>query len=197
MTPRENRIDLTSFVRYKFFNALFMGLSVGSIFIIYAPLPPSVYSLGGIVLALSMLAIAKLYVHILNRIWFYRISLFVELVMLVLVLYFLSTSYGYATALFIYAGYQLTFAFGSYLVRAETVLIEEAEALSRLDVAKQLGYLAGMVVSYLFYKLLETAYGLSDHQRQVYDLHYLLLMTELAVLFFLYKAFHPKTETIT
>lgn len=194
MTPRESRIDLDAFVRYKFFNALFMGLSVGSIFIIYTPLSPSVYSLGGVILALAMLGIAKLYVHILNRKWFYRISLFVELVMLILILYFLGTSYSYATALFIYTGYQLTFAFGAYLVRAETVLIEEAEALSRLDVAKQAGYLTGMVLSYLFYKLLEYAFALTDHQQQVYDLHYLLLATELIVLLYLYRAFHPEPE---
>jgi len=34
------------FIRYKFFNSLSLGLSVGAIFTIYTPLEPSVYSLG-------------------------------------------------------------------------------------------------------------------------------------------------------
>ena len=38
------------FIRYKFFNSLFLGLSVGAIFTLYAPLEPSIYSLGGVFL---------------------------------------------------------------------------------------------------------------------------------------------------
>jgi len=185
------RIGLRAFVTYKFFNALFTGISVGSIFIIYTPLQPLVYSLGGILLALAMLFIARLYTHILNRTWFWRISLGVEAVMLVLVLYFLLFSYSYASALFVYAGYQLTFSFGAYLVRAETMLFEKAKALTYLDVYKQIGYLAGMVVSFLFYEGLTYFQGIADSRTQVYLLHYLLLLTELAVIYFLYRAFHP------
>lgn len=182
-------IALRPFIRYKFLNALFTGVSVGSIFIIYAPLQPYVYSAGGILLALAMLLIARYYVRILNVTWFYRISLGVEAVMLLLVLYFLRFSYSYASALFIYAGYQLTFAFGSYLVRAETILIARAKALTYLDVYKQAGYLAGMVISFLFYKLLAFR-SVEDAQTQVYLMHYLLLATELGVLYYLYRAFH-------
>lgn len=185
------RIRLRDFVKYKFLNALFTGISVGSIFIIYAPLQPSVYSLGGIALALAMLVIARFYIKILNRMWFWRISLGVECVMLLLVLYFLLFSYSYTSALFIYIGYQLTFAFGAYLVRAETILIEKARALTYLDVYKQMGYLAGMVVSFLFYQLLERLWSIGDSQSQVYLVHYLLLLTEGLVLFYLYRAFHP------
>jgi len=182
---------LRPFVRYKFFNALFTGISVGSIFIIYTPLQPYVYSLGGILLALAMLFVAKLYAHILNRRWFWRISLAVEAVMLLLVVYFLLFSYSYAGALFIYSGYQLTFAFGSYLVRAETILIPKARALTALDVSKQSGYLAGMVISFLFYKGLAYTAGIADSRTQVYLIHYLLLAAELLVLYYLYRAFHP------
>jgi hypothetical protein len=185
------RLDLRAFARYKFFNALFLGLSVGSIFVIYTPLQPWIYSLGGIALALAMLFVAKLYPHILNRTWFYRISLAVELVMLALVAYFLLFSYSYATALFMYAGYQLTFAFGSYLVRAETILIEKAKALTYIDVSKQVGYLAGMILSLLFYQGLAFFYGITESEPQVYRMHGLLLLTELVVIFWLYKAFHP------
>ena len=70
------------FIRYKFFNSLFLGLSVGAIFTLYAPLEPSIYSLGGVVLALGMLFIARLYHYILNADWFFRISLVVEVLLL-------------------------------------------------------------------------------------------------------------------
>jgi putative membrane protein len=190
-------IALRDFVRYKCLNALFTGLSVGSIFIIYTPLQPWVYSLGGIVLALAMLLIARYYVAILNRAWFWRISMGVEIVMALLVLYFLLFSYSYVTALFVYAGYQLTFAFGAYLVRAETLLIAKAKALTWLDVYKQIGYLAGMVVSFLFYKGLELGYGIEQSSEQVYLLHYLLLLVEASVIYYLYRAFHrAKRRTI-
>ncbi|UFS62679.1 hypothetical protein LOH54_00790 [Sulfurimonas sp. HSL-3221] len=184
-------LALRPFIWYKFYNALFTGISVGSIFIIYAPLQPYVYSLGGILLALAMLVIARFYTRILNRTWFWRISLTVEIVMLLLVLYFLLFSYSYASALFVYAGYQLTFAFGSYLVRAETILIEKAKALTYLDVYKQAGYLAGMLVSFLFYKTLEYTAGIDESRIQVYLVHYVLLVAEIVVIYYLYRAFHP------
>jgi len=188
------QIILKEFIRYKFFNSLFVGLSVGSIFTIYAPLEPSLYSLGGIALALAMLVIAKLYTKIMNITYFYRISIAVEVVMLISVLYFLFFSYSYTTALFIYAGYQLTFSFGSYLVRAETILIPKSEALSQLDMAKQLGYLAGMLISYLFYKALTYGFNITDNQSQVYDLHYLLLTAELITILFLLRSFKHQGE---
>ena len=192
----QRQIILKEFIRYKFFNSLFVGLSVGSIFTIYAPLEPSLYSLGGIALALAMLGIAKIYTKIMNIHYFYRISIAVELVMLISVLYFLFFSYSYTTALFIYAGYQLTFSFGSYLVRAETILIPKSEALSRLDVAKQLGYLTGMSTSYLFYKMLTYFLNIADNQSQVYELHYLLLITELITIVFLLRSFSNTKETV-
>ena len=119
----KNSINIRKFIAYKFFNSLFLGLSVGTIFIIYTPLEPSIYSLGGVLLAISMLVIAKFYTKILNRYYFFRISFLVEIVMLSLIIYFLLASYGYTTALIVYIGYQSTFAFGSYLVRAETILL--------------------------------------------------------------------------
>lgn len=185
-------INLRDFIRYKFLNALFTGVSVGSIFTIYAPLPPDLFSVGGIMLALSMLLVARGYVRLLNRTWFWRISLGVELVMLLLVTAFLLFSYRYATALFVYAGYQLTFAFGAYLVRAETILIRRAKALTYLDVSKQSGYLAGMVVAFVFYEALKFVAEITDNQTRVYLLHYLLVLDETAVIYFLYRAFHSK-----
>jgi len=176
------------FIRYKFFNSLFLGLSVGAIFTLYTPLEPSIYSLGGVFLALAMLLVARLYNHILNAKWFFRISLFVEVVLLLAILYFLYHSYSYQTSLLMYIGYQITFIFGSYLVRAETLLLKTDTLLTQLDTAKQLGYLMGMGSSYLFYKVIK-AYGITGNQTQVYDLHFLLFAVEIIVITLIIKSF--------
>ena len=176
------------YIRYTFLNSLFLGLSVGAIFTIYAPLKPSIYSLGGIALALGMLLIARLYEKILNIEWFYRISLFVEFVLLLVMLVFLIYPYTYQTALLVYLGYQLTFVFGSYLVRAETLIAKSDELLTAIDTAKQLGYLIGMGASYLFYKILEYQ-GISENKDKVYDLHFLLIGVEILIIFSIIKSF--------
>lgn len=176
------------FIRYKFVNSLFLGLSVGAIFTIYAPLDPSIYSLGGVVLAIAMLIVARLYHRIMTTSWFFRISLFVEVVLLLAILYFLLFPYTYQTALLVYIGYQTTFVFGSYLVRAETLLLSSDTLLTRLDTAKQLGYLIGMASSYLFYKLI-ALYGTQSNQDKVYDLHFLLLITEVVVIWLIVMSF--------
>jgi len=176
------------FIRYKFVNSLFLGLSVGAIFTIYAPLDPSIYSLGGVMLAVAMLIVARLYHRIMATSWFFRITLFVEVVLLLAILYFLLFPYTYQTALLVYIGYQTTFIFGSYLVRAETLLLSSDALLTRLDTAKQLGYLIGMALSYLFYKLI-ALYGIQGNQDKVYDLHYLLLITEVVVIWLILMSF--------
>ena len=183
------KINHRAFISYKFFNSLFTGISVGSIFIIYTPLTPSVYSLGGIVLAALMLVVAMFYAKILNNHYFFRISLFVELVLLAMVVYFLLFSYSYQTALMIYIGYQLSFVFGSYLVRAETLALKKDKILTFVDVAKQAGYLIGLAISFLFYKVLEYRFGIMDNQNQVYNLHYLLVIVEVLIIYLLVKSF--------
>jgi len=176
------------FIRYKFFNSLFLGLSVGAIFTLYAPLEPSIYSLGGIFLALGMLMVARIYHHILNAQWFFYISLFVEILLLLAILYFLFNQYNYQTALIMYISYQATFVFGSYLIRVETLLLKTDALLTTLDTAKQLGYLVGMAVSYLFYKIL-TRFNIDANQDQIYMLHFLLLAIEIIVIGLIYKSF--------
>ena len=176
------------FIRYKFFNSLFLGLSVGAIFTLYAPLEPSIYSMGGVLLAMGMLIVARFYHTILNAEWFFRISLFVETVLLLVMLYFMYASYNYQTALLLYIGYQVTFVFGNYLIRAETLLLKTDTLLTKLDTVKQIGYLLGMGVSYLFYNIL-THYGIDDNQTQVYDLHFLLIAVELIVIALIWKSF--------
>jgi hypothetical protein len=160
--------------------------------VIYTPLQPSVYSLGGIALALGMIVVAKFYSKIMTVDYFYKISLLVELVVLFLLVYFLVFSYNYLSALIVYTGYQLTFTFGSYLIRAETLFLSRSSILSMLDIAKQKGYLFGMVLSYVFYTILEKVYSISDKQDQVYLLHFGLLLVEIFTLFYLLKSFKSK-----
>ncbi|MDB0007282.1 hypothetical protein N9E30_04950 [Flavobacteriales bacterium] len=185
-------LNQREFIIYKWFNSLFLGVSIGSVFTIYEPLDPSVYSLGGIFLALVMIIVAKFYHKILNAYYFFRISILVELIVLAMLVSFLIFSYSYQTALFIYIGYQITFVFGSYLVRAETLVFNDNEVLTKIDVAKQIGYLVGMAISYLFYKGLEYYELILDKQEQVYNIHFILVAIELSVLYFLIRAFTKK-----
>jgi hypothetical protein len=185
-------LNQKAFILYKWFNSLFLGLSIGSVFTIYEPLEPSVYSLGGIVLAAAMIIVAKYYYKILNAYYFFRISLAVEVIVLAMLVAFLIFSYSYQIALLIYIGYQITFVFGSYLVRAETLVFKEDSMLTKIDMAKQIGYLVGMAASYAFYKSVEHFDLLSEKQEQVYYIHFLLVAIELMVIILLWKAFNDK-----
>ncbi len=190
------KIKNKAYINYKFFNSLFLGISVGSIFTIYSPLQPSIYSLGGIFLALFMLFVAKLYTKIMNYNYFYKISLSVEIVALFLILYFLVFSYSYASAIIVYIGYQVTFIFGSYLLRAETILLKKPKILTFVDVAKQKAYLIGMLISYLFYQFMDYFFDINDAKIQVYNLHFLLLLVEIVTIYFLHKAFKHKQKLV-
>jgi len=177
------------FIVYKFLNSVFMGLSIGSIFTIYTPLQPSVYSVGGIVLALGMIVVATQYHKILTIKYFYSISILVELIILGVIISFLIFSYSYQIALVVYLGYQITFIFGSYLVRGETLILKEESLLKSVDIAKQSGYLMGLLCSYLFYELIEHFFSLNDNQSQVFYLHYPLVLIESLVIFTLIRSF--------
>ena len=133
MSFRNLRINNRNFIRYKFLNSLFLGTSIGIIFTIYEPLEPDVYSIGGIILAISMLLVATQYSRILNITYFYRISLFVELIILSVIIAFLLFSFNYQIALTVYIGYQITFMFGSYLVRGETLLLKKDRILTFME----------------------------------------------------------------
>jgi hypothetical protein len=181
-------IQKREFLNYKFLNSLFTGLSLGSLFTIYAPLSPSTFSIGGIVLAIGLLLVAKIYTKILNIKTFFYISFFVEVLLIFAIVYFLINSYDILTSLFVYASYQVTFIFGSFLVRAETVFLSRTKILSFLDVAKQKGYLVGLAFSYIFYEVLKF-YGVADNRSQVYYLHFILLPLQVFVVYYVYKAF--------
>ena len=173
---------------YKFLNSLFLGLSVGSIFVLYTPLKPSIYSLGGVLLAVGMLLLAKFYDKLLNIKSFFYISLFVEFVVLIFIVAFLVFDYSYMVALLVYVGYQITFMFGNYLIRAETLALKKTFLISLVDVAKQKGYLWGMILSYTFYKFLEYI-GMEDKKIQVYWLHVGLFILQLAIIYVVFRAF--------
>jgi hypothetical protein len=181
-------INLRSYLWYKLFNSLFLGLSVGSIFVIYTPLEPSVYSIGGIFLALGMLLIAKFYEKLMKMQIFFYITLLVELIVLCFVGFFLCYNYSYITAMSVYAGYQLTFVFGNYLLRMETIALKRSKLLSFIDVAKQKGYLLGLILSYLFYKSLEYL-AINDKQIQVYNLYIILFILQLIIIILILKSF--------
>ncbi|WP_293446305.1 hypothetical protein [Persephonella sp.] len=179
---------------YKFVNSLFTGLSIGSIFTIYAPLKPSIFSVGGVLLAIGMLIVAKFYEKLMTLRIFFFIALFVELVILILVSYFLIKPYTYSTALFVYAGYQLTFVFGSYLVRSETLFLRKKRLLSLVDIYRQAGYLLGLVVSFLFYKSLDIFFMVKANQEKVYDIHFVLLGVEVLIIVLLIRSFRIRID---
>ena len=81
------KLHLRDYIWYKFLNSLFFGVSVGSIFVLYTPLEPSIYSLGGIVLALGMLFVAKWYDYLMNLKAFFYATIFVETIVFWLLLH--------------------------------------------------------------------------------------------------------------
>lgn len=188
-TPINSEIRLPWFLAYKFINSLFLGVSIGSVFVLYSPLSPSIFSAGGIGLALGTLLIATQYHRLFNVRWFFSISLGVELIILAGIIGVLVHPIDTPLALFIYIGYQFSFAFGSYLVRCETLLIQAQANLKQLDIAKQAGYLLGMAGAWLFYELVESVWSLSEQTEQVTAIHWPLLVIEAGVIASLVRAF--------
>ena len=178
-----------TFLNYKLLNSSFTGISIGILFQIYQPLTPTTYSIGGIFLAACMLIVAKFYEKLLNINSFYYISIIVEFIMLLTIIIFLIMQYSLTSALLIYIGYQLTFIFGGYLVRAETLITPEKEFLGKLDIYKQIGYLAGLSSSFLFYKTLEYSFKINEPKAQIVILHYFLIILQLIIITLLVRSF--------
>lgn len=183
------KISVRDFFVYKFLNSLFVGISIGSIFSIYTPIPQVVYSIGGILLSIGIMLIAKLYEKIMNIKYFFLFSLFVELVLLFVISVFLMKPFHYYTALVFYSGYQISFMFGNYLLRAETIFLRKVKLLSKLDMYKQAGYLTGMVLSFLFYTSIERILSVTENQQQVYYLHFFLIILQLTIILSVFRAF--------
>ena len=183
-------IQPAAFIRYKFLNSLFLGLSVGAVFVLYTPLSPAVFSAGGLGLALGSLIVATQYRRILAPRWFFRLSLAVECITLSGVTAVLILQIALPLALFVYIGYQITFSLGNYLVRCETLLMGSVEQLRRLDIAKQAGYLLGMAAAWASYTGLEHWFMVSEETAQVVSLHWVLWALEVMVLIALWRAFN-------
>ena len=164
------------FLAYKFFNSLFLGLSIGAVFTLYEPLSPATFSAGGVGLALATMVIATQYHRIFDPWWFFRLSLGVEVIILLGVIGVLIYPIEQPLALFIYLGYQVTFALGSYLVRCETLLVVEQRRLTQLDVTKQIAYLIGMGASWAAYLVMENHLAVVDKAAQVVAIHGPLLV---------------------
>ena len=179
-----------AFIRYKFLNSLFLGLSVGAVFVLYTPLSPAVFSAGGLGLALGTLIVATQYRRILVPAWFFRLSIAVELITLSGVTAVLVLPIALPLALFVYVGYQITFSLGNYLVRCETLLMGSVEQLRQLDIAKQAGYLLGMAAAWAIYTGLEHWLMVSEETAQVVSLHWVLWELEVLVLAALWRAFN-------
>ena len=190
------KIRFNWFLAYKFFNSLFLGLSIGAVFTLYEPLSPTIFSAGGIGLALATLIVATQYHRLFNPEWFYRLSLAVEVVILLGVVGVLLYPIEKPLALFIYLGYQFTFALGSYLVRCETLLFVDNKRLTQLDIAKQTAYLVGMAVSWLAYQIFETQFQIIDKATQVSAIHWPLLLVEIMIIFCLTLAFQRSAAAI-
>jgi hypothetical protein len=176
------------YLHYKFTNSLFTGLVGGAAFTIYGSLPPSTFSLGGIALALGLMAMAYGYHYLMKLEYFCNLSLAAEIIMLLMIAFFILFPTHQMTAIIIYSAYQLSFVLGGYLVRAETHFAKHARIMGWIDIVKQQGYLAGLTLSYGFYKLLEH-YNINDAHVQVYYLHYPLFILEIIVIVFLLKGF--------
>lgn len=176
------------YLRYKFLNSLFTGIAGGSVFTIYGSLSPSTFSIGGIILAIGLMGMAYLYHHLMTLKRFFILSFAAEAVMLLMIGFFIIFSKYQTTALVVYGAYQLSFVFGGYLVRAETHFARKARIMGWIDITKQQGYLAGLLISYLFYKVLEW-YTIVSPSDQVYWLHIGLFPLEMMITLFLVLSF--------
>jgi hypothetical protein len=113
----------------------------------------------------------------------------VESIMLLTVLSFLVLQFSLTSALLIYCGYQLTFIFGGYLVRAETLVTHRKDLLSKIDVNKQIGYLVGLGASFLFYRVLDMGLEIEDPKEQITILHYFLILLQSIILLLVISSF--------
>lgn len=184
-------IHLRFYCTYKLLNSIFLGVSLGTIFIIYAPLSPKTYSIGGISLALGAFILTLFYTKILQTKPYKRILLGLEVVPFGYILAYLLFPNTFFGAIMIYALYQITFIFGDYLGRAETLIFSRKVILSALDKHKQIGYLLGLGIAFVFYTILES-FGIEQKESQVYSIHFLLLLLQCAVFLTLFYSLKRK-----
>ena len=199
------RINHKTFIWYKFFNSIFFGIAVGSYVTQYEPLKIEDFPVIGIIFSLLAIPIAMLYKKIMKIDYFYRLSLLVELIMLIWIILFLIDPWAsgnrfqnsYQIALIIYIARHITFLFGDFLGRAETIFIKKTETLSKIDMIKQVGIISGMIISILFYNILENLFEITENAPKVFYIHFLLCFIELIIIALLIKAFQRKTKDFT
>ncbi|MDE5602592.1 MAG: hypothetical protein K2I71_01525, partial [Helicobacter sp.] len=75
----QQEFSLKAYLAYKFLNSLFVGTALGTIFTIYALIPPKVYSLGGISLSIGAWLLTFLYVKLISIKPYKKILLFIEI----------------------------------------------------------------------------------------------------------------------
>ena len=99
-------LKLRPFIGYKTTNAFFQGLWGTAYVGLMSPLPPEVFSAGGIGFSLGTWLVALAYSRLFNLSAFFRISLAVEVVALISVIAILIYPPGFAIAAGIYLGFQ-------------------------------------------------------------------------------------------
>ena len=189
MSKQRIEINNRNYLKYKFFNSLFLGAGIGSYISQYQPIKISEIAILGIIFAFLSLLIARVYHKIIYKRYFFQISLFVELVMVFWMLFFLIFPFSYKIALLIYVARSLTFLFGDYLQRSETYLLKKKKIFSFIDVNRQIGIIVGMVFAVIYYYILEEYFQITENQKLVYYIHFILFGVECMIIYFLLKSF--------
>jgi len=182
-------VKTNTFIAYKFVNTMFMGIAIGSYVIQYQPIKIDDYPIMGILFAILTIIIAALYKRIMKIDYFFKFLLIVELIMLIWIIFFLIYPYSYQVALLIYIARNITFLFGDFLGRAETIFLKKTEILSSIDIFKQIGSIFGMILSVLFYKWIEQTYQIFDNESKVYYIHFILIFLQFIIIFLVLKSF--------
>jgi hypothetical protein len=153
-----------------------------------APLPPEAFSLGPLAFSMGPLVVALAYSRLLNLPWFFRISVSVEVIVLLSVVAVLIYPQSFLLAAGVYLCFQLTLIFGNYLVRLETLVIAK-ESFKPVDIGKTLGALAGALFALGFYQWARTWLDTEDSLILIQYLHYPLLVIQLGNLSLLVFSF--------
>jgi hypothetical protein len=104
-------LKLRPFIGYKATNAFFQGLWGTAYVGLMSPLPPEVFSAGGIGFSLGTWLVALAYSRLFNLSAFFRISLAVEVIAFISVIAILIYPPGFAIAAGIYLGFQFALDF--------------------------------------------------------------------------------------
>ena len=189
MVKERIEINNRNYIKYKFFNSLFLGAGIGSYISQYEPIKIYEIAILGIIFAFLALLIAKTYHKIIYEKYFFQISLFVELLMVFWMLFFLIFNFSYKIALLIYIARSITFLFGDYLQRSETYLLKKKKIFTFIDVNKQRGTIIGMFFAVVYYYILEKYFQITENQELVYYIHYILFGVECIIIYFLLRSF--------